>query len=313
MAGFKELLEGLARSSQGSSQGGAEGPKSTDLASSILASVSNRVGTNVGDSIQQAMLSQVQKQIETEFKNYLIGRGVSKNLLETFSFSQLLAKRKELGNKSDEELWAGVQNLMVAKGGMNEAVAGMLVGLLQQNVDMGTIKGLLGGTAMPQDVFKMVLSAIGNNPKNARMLADHQECIKLLLGSMQGEQITPDYVMKVVQECQKSKQSAKQYETDSDGGMSDPMWPKAVGRRTVGALDQAVRPYFGVGGRDDDEEEDEGEDEGEDDEGEDEEEDGEGDEEDEAYETSSESEESNEFESASDGKEDEEDEEDDSE
>lgn len=265
MEGFKALLDSLTPRT---TQGGSE----SDLATALLSVVGGQAGNSPlaqfgGDAIRKQVQAGILAEVEKQFKDYLVKQGVGADALGNLSLKKLVQKGKEVTQKSDEELWGEVQKLMVEKGGLNDVVSGMLVGLLKQNVSMDTLRNLVSGDVSKQ-MLEDVLKGVNNNPKLANLVGDRPECLQMLSTYMQKGTLSVPDMLAAIQNCGPRADRGGDF-SDSDGDYSD-AWKTPQKRK---------KPIPGVAGRDEDEEEDEEDDEDEEDEEEEEEEDEEEDEE----------------------------------
>ena len=261
MEGFKALLDSMTPRT---TQGGSE----NDLAKALLSVVGGQAGNSPlaqfgGDAIRNQVRAGILAEVEKQFKDYLVKQGVGADALGNLSLKKLVDKGKEITQKSDDELWGEVQKLMVEKGGLNDVVSGMLVGLLKQNVPMDTVRNLVSGDVSKQ-LLEDVLKGVNNNPQLANLVGDRPECLQMLSTYMQKGSLSVPDMLAAVQYCGPRKSRADV--SDSDGEYSD-AWKSPPKRK---------KPIPGVAGREEDEEDEEEDEEDEEEDEEDEEEDEEG-------------------------------------
>jgi hypothetical protein len=260
MEGFKALLDSLTPKT---TQGGSE----NDLAKALLSVVGGQAGNSPlaqfgGDAIRKQVQAGILAEVEKQFKDYLVKQGVGADALGNLSLKKLVEKGKEITQKSDDELWGEVQKLMIEKGGLNDVVSGMLVGLLKQNVSMDTVRNLVSGDVSKQ-LLEDVLKGVNNNPQLANLVGDRPECLQMLSTYMQKGTLSVPDMLAAIQHCGPRRGDV----SDSEGDYSD-AW-KAPKRK---------KPIPGAAGRDEEEEDEEDEEDDDEDEEDDEEDEDEGEE-----------------------------------
>jgi hypothetical protein len=212
---LRQLLAGLSPK-----PGSQQKDLMTTVAGAMLSGNMAQAGQKiVQDNIQRAALAELEKQFKARLvKDF----SLKPELVNQLSLSNLLAKRDQVLGLSDEQLWGSLQKVMVENAGLDSEIAGMLVGLLQQNVSMDELKKLVSPNGgLPQAMFKEVLNGINNNPKLARLVGDHPECLQMLKSFQDQKTLSAQDMINALLECQKTKPRYQAgFESDSDGYIS---------------------------------------------------------------------------------------------
>jgi hypothetical protein len=214
--GLRQLLAGLTPK-----EGSQQKDLMTTVAGAMLSGNMAQAGQKiVQDNIQRAALSELEKQFKARLvKDF----NIKPEIVNQLSLSNILAKRDQVLGLSDEQLWGSLQKVMVENAGLDSEISGMLVGLLQQNVSMDEIKKLLSPNGgLPQAMFKELLKSINNNPKLARLVGDHPECLQMLKSFQSKQTLSVQDMIQALLACQRRQPRFQTGFPDSDGYNSSP-------------------------------------------------------------------------------------------
>jgi len=226
-------------------------------------------GRGGGDAIKNTLKRAAMSEVEKEFKNFLLKKGVSSELLGSISLSDVLKKTNQLKNLSDDQIWGGLKKIMSEKAGLSPDVADMVIGVMKENgVSFEDLKGVLGDKGLREDTLKDALKFL--NPKAARLIAENPGCLRIFDLFKEKNELSMQDVLSVVAECQQAKEAWSAPEpSDSDGDYSDSYGRKGKGKSSDSDSDSE---YKDEEEEEDDEEDEEDEDEEEEDEDEEEDE-----------------------------------------